>query len=46
MAVVRAVLDTNIYVSTLLSSLGVAGRILTAGFERSLNFDFCPVPVR
>ena len=40
MAVVRAVLDTNIYVSALLSSQGVAGRVLTAGFERGL---FVPV---
>jgi putative PIN family toxin of toxin-antitoxin system len=36
MAVVRAVLDTNIYVSALLSSQGVAGRVLMAGFERGL----------
>lgn len=40
MAVVRAVLDTNIHVSALLSSRGVAGRVLTAGFERGL---FVPV---
>jgi putative PIN family toxin of toxin-antitoxin system len=40
MALVRAVLDTNIYVSALLSSQGIAGRIFTAGFERGL---FAPV---
>jgi putative PIN family toxin of toxin-antitoxin system len=40
MAVVRAVLDTNIYVSALLSSQGAAGRVLAAGFERGL---FVPV---
>jgi predicted nucleic acid-binding protein len=40
MAVIRAVLDTNIYVSALLSSKGASGRILEAGFERG---RFVPV---
>ena len=40
MAVIRAVLDTNIYVSALLSSQGASGRVLAAGFERGL---FVPV---
>jgi putative PIN family toxin of toxin-antitoxin system len=40
MAVVRAVLDTNIYVSALLSSQGAAGRVFASGFERGL---FVPV---
>jgi predicted nucleic acid-binding protein len=40
MAVIRAVLDTSIYVSALLASKGASGRILEAGFERRL---FVPV---
>jgi hypothetical protein len=36
MAVIRAVLDTSIYVSALLASKGASGRILEAGFERRL----------
>ena len=37
---IRAVLDTSVYVSALLSSQGAAGRVLNAGFERGL---FVPV---
>jgi putative PIN family toxin of toxin-antitoxin system len=40
MALIRAVLDTNIYVSALLASKGESGRILDAGFERGI---FIPV---
>ena len=40
MAVIRAVLDTSIYVSALLASKGASGRVLEAGFERRL---FVPV---
>jgi predicted nucleic acid-binding protein len=40
MALIRAVLDTSIYVSALLASKGDSGRILEAGFARRL---FVPV---
>jgi len=40
MAVIRAVLDTGVYVSALLSSQGAAGRVFRAGFERG---SFVPV---
>jgi putative PIN family toxin of toxin-antitoxin system len=40
MALIRAVLDTSIYVSALLSSKGEPAQILEAGFERGL---FVPV---
>jgi putative PIN family toxin of toxin-antitoxin system len=40
MAIIRAVLDTSIYVSALLASKGDSGRLLDAGFEQRL---FVPV---
>ena len=40
MAAIRAVLDTNIYISAFLSSQGASGRVLDAGFEEGL---FIPV---
>lgn len=40
MAVIRAVLDTNIYISALLSSQGASGQVLAVGFERGI---FVPV---